>query len=188
MLYEAIFLALGVGLIARGKLSRLAKIQLKNIGLVFISLAIQLGIDVAAHYIDLIVIYRLFFQGLSYILLFIFLFLNRKVPGVVFLALGFLMNFIVIMFNGGAMPTIVTGIDPEYIKSIKSGEVITYTLISEKTKLRWFADILIQPWPKAKAFSIGDIFISIGIFWLVLRTMIVEEKLAKLTSVRGVKL
>lgn len=108
--------------------------------------------------------------------------------GIKVLALGFALNFLVIGVNGGAMPVTIDGLDPGLAQLLEDKGVITYSMITEQTRLPWLADTLIFPWPKAKAFSIGDIFISLGVFWLVFKSMTVKRFPEKLTSVRTLKI
>ncbi|MEL7567767.1 MAG: DUF5317 domain-containing protein [Dehalobacterium sp.] len=189
MLYEAILVAIVVGFVARGRISNLAHMKLFKIWLVFLSFFIQIGMEyLGARGVQLVFDYGIYLYGFSYLLLFIFLWINRHLPGNILLSLGFFLNFLVIMLNGGAMPVTLEGLDHSYVTMLKNNELPTYKILDGSAKLPWLSDVFIIPWPKGKAFSIGDIFISIGVFWLVFKTMINSDNYSRLISVRGMKL
>ena len=189
MLYEAILIAVIAGWLARGKLTNLARMDLRHIWLVFLAFAIEVGMQwLWSRGNQWLLPWRLYLGGLYYLLLLVFLWLNRRLPGVTLLAIGFLLNFLAIAANGGTMPSIITGLDPELVRQMKAGEWLTYTLLTESSKLPWLADVMVQPWPAVKTFSVGDILISLGVFWLVFKTMITSPGSGKLTSVRGMKI
>lgn len=113
----------------------------------------------------------------SQILLLVFAWANRKLPGFPLLGLGLLSNFTAIALNGGLMPLM-----PEIAKNLvlpgsegllKLGQRVGYgkdiLLDKEATKLWFLGDIFLMPscmnYPLA--FSIGDILISTGAFWLL---------------------
>lgn len=113
---------------------------------------------------------------LSQVLLLIFIWINRKIPGGWLMGLGLALNFLVIILNGGMMP--LTPENAQYL--LPKGSSITFTLgervgatkdiLLEKmdTTLWFLGDIFQMPkWLNyAVVFSLGDILLSVGAFWL----------------------
>ena len=112
----------------------------------------------------------------SLIILLLFSLLNIKKSSFWPISLGFLLNFLAIIMNGGFMP-----ISLEMVKRLTSntntswivGQRFGYTkdviLSPELTRLFVLTDRLTLPdWINYRvAFSIGDVLISIGVIWLL---------------------
>lgn len=114
----------------------------------------------------------------SMALLLIFCALNYKKSGIVLLGLGLLLNLAVILLNNGLMP-----ISPETVAQVYPDAPPGSWTIGERlgtgkdivlpvSVTRWeiFSDRYVLPeWLHYKAaFSIGDIFIAAGAFWILL--------------------
>jgi hypothetical protein len=110
---------------------------------------------------------------LSYLVLLGFVWLNRRLIGVLIAGLGIVCNLVVIVVNGGLMP-----ITPDTLAAINAGsrseqwpvgdhyghskDII---LLRQDTKLWALSDLLVipPPFPKPFAFSLGDLLIAVGI-------------------------
>ena len=103
----------------------------------------------------------------------LFVWFNRRLPGFWLLGLGLLLNFAVIVANGGLMP-----ISPETLTIVHgthAQEVITSNTVGSKeivlpvheTRLEWLADRFTIPdqLPIQFAYSLGDVFLVLGAFW-----------------------
>jgi hypothetical protein len=105
-----------------------------------------------------------------------FAWLNRRLPGMPILIVGLLLNFMVIAANGGWMPIspqtadLLTGKDILQVMNLggRLGEK-DILLSAQNTHFEFLADRFLLPeWiPYKSAFSLGDILIALGAFWLL---------------------
>jgi hypothetical protein len=112
----------------------------------------------------------------SLILFLVFAWLNRHLPGMPILIVGLLLNFVVIVANGGWMPispqtaNLLAGKDILQLMNLGSrfGEK-DILLLTRNTHFEFLADRFLLPaWlPYKTAFSLGDILIGLGAFWLL---------------------
>ena len=112
----------------------------------------------------------------SQLLLLYFAWVNRKVEGFWLLGLGLLCNFLVITINGGFMPIppenaqqlLAPGSDIALTLGERAGLGKDIILSREATHLWFLGDILMLPawFNYPLAYSIGDILIASGAFWL----------------------
>jgi hypothetical protein len=109
-------------------------------------------------------------------LLLVFCWFNRRLSGVWMLALGLSLNLLVIATNGGFMPispqTASRLVSPDSLAAIGSGGRFGYKdilILPEQTHLTWLSDYFLTPkwFPYQVAFSLGDMFIAAGAFWLM---------------------
>jgi len=149
-----------------GRLSRLGDLELRWPGLAVAGILIQVlivsvfpsglaGLHEAIHLV-------------SYGLLGACVWLNRRVPGVWFVALGGLLNLVAITANGGVMPA-----DPELVRNAAQhgGEGFVNSGVVENPRLLFLGDVLATPqgWPMANVYSVGDLLIVVGVFVLLHR-------------------
>jgi hypothetical protein len=110
---------------------------------------------------------------LSYVFLFFGLYANRHIKAGCLLVVGIMLNFVVIILNGGRMPISIPAAHAaglsEFVDYISSGIYPTHTLISETTKLWFLGDIIPLPpsYIRPRVFSIGDAVMGVGVFMLV---------------------
>ncbi len=112
----------------------------------------------------------------SLTLFLLFAWLNRQLPGMLILIVGLLLNFIVIIANGGWMPIspqtadLLTGKDVLQVIAVGSriGEK-DILLTAQSTRLEFLADRFLLPawFPYKTAFSLGDVLVGVGAFWLL---------------------
>ena len=144
--------------------------SVKGFYLIFIGFGIQLAIFNEKFATSGFSYLTPYFYILSLLLLMLFLLLNLKYKGIKITMLGFLLNFIVIVANKGYMPQ-----DPEKLVLMKEFEKIELlnkfgafyngTLMTYKTHFNFLGDIIAVPIlkPYGSVYSIGDVFITIGI-------------------------
>jgi hypothetical protein len=113
----------------------------------------------------------------SQIGLLLFCWLNRRSPGIPLLAAGLILNLLAISANGGLMPL---GIDTAarllpagVLQKLQVGSRFSTSkdilLPTAVVVFPWFADRFVSPaWFQYRfAFSLGDILVSMGAFWLL---------------------
>jgi hypothetical protein len=113
----------------------------------------------------------------SQLVLLAFVWANRTQPGFWALGLGLGLNLLVIVVNGGWMP-----ISPGTLQKLvpeappdtwqighRFGINKDIILDSVNTRLWWLSDCFLLPewFPWRVAYSLGDIFIAFGTFWLL---------------------
>ncbi len=174
MLIETLILAIFISLISGGKISRLGELDLRGFWLVPLALLIQSGVYWAAvrgirlspSWVSPVL------DTGSYFLLLTFTFRNRSLPGMSWIALGILLNTLVIGLNGGAMP-----VDPSFLHEASRNALLegqgTHGLMTMTTHFSFLADrfYLAIPGLQKQVFSLGDVLIDIGVFLLVFKTM-----------------
>lgn len=168
-----------IALLRGGHLSRLAELPLRHAWLVLAAVALQYPLVynlVGAGTVLGVPLAGLMMIG-SYVLLLVVVYTNRRLPGMPIVALGVLSNLLVIALNGGWMP-----ITPEAVARLghtsrvaDAGQVAKVwgakdvVLTRAETRLWWLSDVFVltAPFPVPAAFSIGDLLVAAGIFWLL---------------------
>ena len=163
MLLGLVFLVVLITVpLARGRLTKLADLKLRAVWLAPLGIAVQIVIiEIVpagrAHVHEAIHIF-------SYVLLGVFCWANRRIPGMPLVLLGGALNFIAITVNGGVMPA-----DPELARHVAGAEGFVNSGAMENPHLLFLGDVFATPqsWPMYNVFSIGDITIELGVLTLL---------------------
>jgi len=121
-------------------------------------------------------------------LFFVFAWFNRRLPGMPILIFGLLLNFVVIVANGGWMP-----ISPHTANLLAGKDVLQFVNLGSRfgekdillpvqnIHLEFLADRFLLPawFPYKVAFSLGDVLISVGAFWLLAQPVLEKKSLDK---------
>lgn len=112
----------------------------------------------------------------SYLLLFLFLWLNRHLPlPALLLGVGSLLNLTVIAANGMHMPVAQSALNrlsAQGAADLLAGNIPMYCAATDSTRLLFLGDILWFPVPFFQGFaSVGDVFLAAGVFFLLLAIM-----------------
>lgn len=177
MVFDGVLISLIVGFLRKGSLRGIADLKLKA-GLVFpFLLFVQLGIYGFQSKFE----FLLYISGFLFIVIYLFgmyfLWLNRHHHGFLLILAGVFLNFLVMALNGGRMPVSVEAamiLDPYYIEVLKNGVYAKHTLLTESTRLAFLGDVipLTNPYPISRVISIGDVFMSIGVFFFIQHLML----------------
>lgn len=161
-------LAVAIALLRGGSLRRLAESDLRWIWLLFLGVAIQVAVDVAAA--RALVNGAVAYAGLatSQAAVLAWVLANRRQRGMALIALGLLLNAVVIGANG-AMP-----VDPDAVRRLGVEEVVVapgkHEIMTPRTHLPWLGDVLAVS-PIRTVVSVGDIVLAAGIAVLVHQLM-----------------
>lgn len=184
MIVESLGISLIIGKLRGGKISRLSSLEIKYWYLFVVAFFIEFGLLFAYDgNISLFKEYAFYFHLISYIILAIGFLLNIENPWLDIAFFGTLLNAMAIFLNGGKMPISLEAIKKAGILDFSQGlienQVATHQVLSKDMTAWFLGDIipLIPPYPLPKVISIGDIFISLGIFFLIQSAMLKRDKL-----------
>ncbi len=171
MLEIALIIGIIFGLIRGGRLKRLLNPNFHFWYLLISGLLLLASINWVARFIpDATLTFIL--TLLAYLLMLSALWLNRKREFIFLILVGLLLNFLVIATNGG-MPVSFgasssTGLSKtEYVAKLSTD--FKHIPMLANTKLKVLGDIipLPRPYPLPNLFSVGDVFIGIGLLFFV---------------------
>jgi Family of unknown function (DUF5317) len=162
ILLVVIAVAAVVALARGGSLDRLAETDFRFGPLLLIALIVQFGLDLwnppwLSEAGDLTVLL------VTNLAVAIFLFVNRRLPGMLLAAAGMLLNVIVITANGG-MPVSERAAEIAQMPITEVG--IKHELLTDQTRLPWVADVIPVPVVR-RVISPGDVLLMSGIALLV---------------------
>ncbi len=178
ILIVAILVSVAIALLRGGRLAGLAELRLRHAWLVLVAVALQaLGVFdvVGSSPLWGVQVGALLGVAATLVVLAV-LWANRRLPGVWLVGLGLLANLAVMVANGGWMP-----VTPEALVSLgwpvmaagtKLFRAENIVLPRAATRLWWLSDVFAVRFPILCVFSIGDVFVALGLFWLVNEAMV----------------
>jgi len=180
MFIEPSFLSIAIAKIRGGKINNIANVNFKGYFL-FIAAFLMQGFLGLLNNSDILTIkkfvsnYSYYVITLSYIMMIGASLMNVKKIYMKLFLIGIILNFIVIMANGGKMPVYFPpdlNVSEEVIEEREYD--IIHTGVDENTRLFFLADIICitKPYPLPKILSIGDLFIMAGIYMFFQREML----------------
>ena len=102
----------------------------------------------------------------------IFVYINRKQPGMYLIGLGLFLNLLAIAANSGAMP-----VDPVKLTLLAREKLLggmaspLHTPIVSTTRMAFLGDIFRVPYGDCRMISWGDIGLSAGLFYFIQQGM-----------------
>ncbi|MBI4744621.1 MAG: DUF5317 domain-containing protein [Actinobacteria bacterium] len=174
MLLDALILSIIIGWIRGGKLERLDSFDFRYWWVAILAFVFQLALPLVGKSQLLGRNYSFYLLMASYVLLFFVIGANWKNIYVKIMGLGIGLNFIVILLNGGMPVSLgamykIGGISA--IDKLERSVDFVHIPMKSSALLKFLADIIIfpslYPRPGFAVTSIGDVFLSIGIFFLI---------------------
>jgi hypothetical protein len=172
MMFVAIIVlaGLGVGFAARGSLRNFERIRVRWWAVALVGLATQV-LPVPERYGTGLAVGLLL---ASYVLLIVFVWINRRLPAAPLILIGLVLNASVIAANQG-MPVSAAAIRSAGSsgESLVSGvEGKKHHLMTDDDVLRPLADVIPIPSPIGVILSIGDLFLYLGVACFIVLVMI----------------
>ena len=176
----AVIPAVLIGWALKGQLSGLAQLNLRWVWLIIAGLAVQV---VAMGYVgrgwSFVTANRPAIIIFTYLVVLIGLARNWRIPGMLLIAFGFLLNFTAITANGGQMPitreTIEASGQNWLLADTSDGQPVYQSkdilLTRDQTRLWALTDVFITPPPIRRAISLGDCFTFAGIAAVIVLAM-----------------
>jgi len=165
----AIAIGLLVGLLVGGRPAGLADLTLRWPWLMVVGLLVQVALF-STPVTDRIGALGPPLYVASTALVLAAIWMNRRIPGMLIVAIGAGCNLSAIVANGGFMPA-----DPATMAALGKGDPTTYSnsAIVADPALRPLTDIFVLPeWlPFANVFSVGDILIGLGVAVVIVVAM-----------------
>lgn len=171
MFIQAIFFSVLIGYILRGRLKNFEHIDLKGLYFVATTFFLQAVVILLIRkglLQNIVLIYLL--HLIMYLMLFYFIYVNRKEIVLIFMGIGFLLNAIPIFLNGGKMP-----VDLVAVRNVGINFDITqrgmYNIINDKTVLWFLGDIIPKKFVTNEVISIGDVIIALALMVFIIKSM-----------------
>lgn len=170
---SVIALAVVLGYVFGGRLSRLERLPLRWWGLAIAGLGIQfLPLPEGGSGNDLLV--RTGVLALSYTFLLVFALANVRLLGMPLIVLGLACNGLVIVANGG-MPVSEDALgdsgQASVIRLLVDEGADKHHLMSEDDVVTFLADVIAVPGPIHQVMSVGDVLVYVGLIWLTVAAM-----------------
>jgi hypothetical protein len=147
-----------------GSLARLADVRLRGLWIPLVALAVQVVITVLAPTGSMVL-----HRGLhiaTYVMIGLFLWANRRLPGIRLLALGAGANAAAIIANLGVMPATRAA---ERLAGLTLRAGFDNSAPVAHAHLTWLGDIIPWPGPLPNVLSVGDLLIFAGTLVLLHR-------------------
>lgn len=179
MLISGIIVGLLLGLAAGGRLTNLASIHLRWVGLLLAAVVIRFATELLLEAkIDLVDTFRLPLLGTGFALLLAALWVNRGYPGLSLAFVGILLNAVVIVINGGYMPVwgpslAAAQFTPADISSAIHVVVDDVSAIDFLSRAIFLGDVIPIPLPVIQnVASLGDVFLTIGLAFFLFASVL----------------
>ena len=175
LILEAIILGIIFGKIRGGSFRKLGDAVFRIPGLLFIVFIMHLITSIMVFVGNSFFLeYQLIIYIIVYLLFFIIIFFNLNYKSFWFVLVGTILNFTAIVNNNGRMPIDKSGLEQlgmdNLLNSLKSDTLYNYISLEEAVG---FTEYLGKIWttpdgyPLSQIFSLGDVFIALGVFFII---------------------
>lgn len=149
--------------LAGGRLRRLADVRFRHTWVVLLALAAQvvaISVLPEANHTVLSGVHLATYAAAG-----LFVWLNRRVPGLLLVAAGAASNGVTIALNGGTLPASQSALDRAGLQ-LDPGEFVNSGVL-EHPRLGFLGDVFAIPeaLPLSNVFSVGDVLIILGVGW-----------------------
>jgi Family of unknown function (DUF5317) len=141
-------------------LAPLATLPVRRVALVWLAIGLQLIITLLPGFPNWLGQPLHLF---TFVLAAAFIWGNRHLPGVLFIAFGAALNLVAIAANGGTMPASAWAWRTAGFATLTGG--FENSNVIHDARLPWLGDVLAIPkaWPLANVFSVGDVIVVVAI-------------------------
>ncbi len=176
MFIQVIVLAIILGLVFKGNLKNLSNLKFEGIYYLVAAFLLEAAVIISIRK-GLLTLGTLTTLSdiLMYTLLLIFIIKNMKDPLIVMVGIGFMLNAIPIFANGGMMPVTINAVHAAGLTD-KVGTMGLYHLVDSGTRFWFLGDIIPYTFINKNIISIGDLVLSLGIMFIIIRGMKREIK------------
>lgn len=182
-----VILSLGVALARGGSLLALGEVRIRFGFVLFFALVLKAAVysTLGAQLLGNSPWGRIGQVVVSLVLLAVII-ANRDLPGFWIIGFGILLNFLVILANGGSMPVSIAGAErlgyPTEPALFHQQYGVANILESEGARLSFLGDIIVLPsFLPAQVISIGDSVLALGVF-IFCQVAMVSPNAAKFSS------
>lgn len=169
IILAAIALTVAAVPITGGRLQALAHLRLRFVWLIWVSLAAQVVSGLVAAQMQSADV-AAWLHLATFAPAGVFIWVNRRLPGAILMAVGGALNLTVIAANGGVMPARPAAWSAAGLPDV-TDDVYANSLPTPDATLWFLGDVFFIPagWPLANVFSIGDVLLVVGAGYLTHR-------------------
>jgi hypothetical protein len=171
--------------LTKGSFRRLSQLQFRHLWVLLVALIVQMLLELVDFPKDRIEDVGVAILLGTYVMIFGFCWINRKIKGVTLIGVGIACNVLVIALNLG-MPTTkeLRTVDGRDVY-VPIEQTVKHRPETDDTKLAFLGDVMTLPGAPNQMFSIGDILIGLGIVDLCFEASRVPRRRGQPVDNRG---
>jgi hypothetical protein len=166
-----VLLAVLTGYVVGGRLRNFERLRVHWWSLVFVGLALQ-AVPLPANSLLSPRLTGTAALLLSYGCLLAFVVINRWIPGAIAMALGLVLNLVVVGLNAGmpVSPAAVQTIGGS-VEAVSVADSPKHHLMDEDDWAGFLGDVIPVPRPVGIVISVGDVLLYLGLMWFIVQVM-----------------